>query len=49
MHRLISVFGLFVMIAVAWLMSSNRRKLNVRIIVGGLLGRSPFPSEVTKP
>jgi CNT family concentrative nucleoside transporter len=37
MDRLISFAGLFVMIGLAWLMSSNKRKVSLRIIVGGLL------------
>lgn len=37
MPRLISFVGLFVMIALAWLMSSNRRKFPWRVVVGGLL------------
>ena len=37
MHRLIGVFGLLVMLGLAWLMSSHKRKVNVRIVVGGLL------------
>lgn len=37
MERLISLFGLFVMILLAWLMSSNKRRVSPRIIVGGLL------------
>jgi CNT family concentrative nucleoside transporter len=35
--RLVSFFGLFVMIFLAWLMSSNRRHQSPRIIVAGLL------------
>ena len=37
MERLISLLGLFVMIGLAWLMSSHKRRINPRIIVGGLL------------
>ncbi len=37
MHRLIGFFGLLVMLGLAWLMSSHKRKVNVRIVVGGLL------------
>ncbi|MBP88691.1 MAG: NupC/NupG family nucleoside CNT transporter [Planctomycetaceae bacterium] len=37
MERFISLFGLFVMIGLAWLMSSNKKRVDVRIIVGGLL------------
>ena len=37
MHRLISVLGILVFIGLAWLMSSHKRRVNPRIIVGGLL------------
>jgi CNT family concentrative nucleoside transporter len=37
MHRLISVLGIVVFIGLAWLMSSHKRRVNPRIIVGGLL------------
>jgi CNT family concentrative nucleoside transporter len=37
MERLISFLGMFVMIGLAWLMSSHKRRLNWRVIVGGLL------------
>jgi len=37
MERIISFVGLLVMIGLAWLMSSHKRKLNVRLVVGGLL------------
>lgn len=37
MERLISLLGLFVMIGLAWLMSSHKRRISPRIIVGGLL------------
>jgi CNT family concentrative nucleoside transporter len=36
MHRLISVFGLLVMLGLAWLMSSHKRKVSLRIVIGGL-------------
>jgi concentrative nucleoside transporter, CNT family len=36
MHRLISVLGIIVFIGLAWLMSSHKRRINPRIIVGGL-------------
>jgi CNT family concentrative nucleoside transporter len=35
--NLISLCGIFVMLFLAWLVSSNRRKLNFRIIIAGLL------------
>lgn len=37
MERLISFVGLFVMIGLAWLMSSHKRKVSLRLVVGGLL------------
>jgi CNT family concentrative nucleoside transporter len=35
-ERLISVVGLFVMMGIAWLMSSNRKKVSLRVVGGGL-------------
>jgi CNT family concentrative nucleoside transporter len=37
MERAISLLGLFVMIGLAWLMSSHKRKINLRIVGAGLL------------
>ena len=37
MERGISLLGLFVMVGLAWLMSSHKRKISLRIVVGGLL------------
>ena len=37
MERVISFLGLFVMIALAWLMSSHKRKISLRIVAGGLM------------
>ncbi|MEX0613752.1 MAG: NupC/NupG family nucleoside CNT transporter [Pirellulales bacterium] len=42
MHRLISVIGIVVFISLAWLMSSHKRRINPRIIVGGLLLQFSF-------
>ncbi len=42
MHRLISVLGILVFIGLAWLMSSHKRRVNPRIIVGGLLLQFAF-------
>lgn len=36
MERYVSFAGLFAMIGFAWLMSSDRRRLDLRVIVGGL-------------
>jgi len=37
MHRLVSVLGIAVFLGIAWLMSSHKRRVNPRIIIGGLL------------
>jgi CNT family concentrative nucleoside transporter len=37
MERVISFVGLFVMIGLAWLMSSNKRKFPWRVVIGGLI------------
>ncbi|MEX2170149.1 MAG: nucleoside transporter C-terminal domain-containing protein [Pirellulales bacterium] len=37
MERLVSALGLVVMIGLAWLMSSHKRRFNWRIVIGGLL------------
>jgi CNT family concentrative nucleoside transporter len=42
MHRLISVLGILVFIGLAWLMSSHKRRVNPRIILGGLLLQFAF-------
>jgi CNT family concentrative nucleoside transporter len=42
MHRLISLLGLLVMIGLAWLLSSNRRRISLRVVVGGLLLQFAF-------
>ena len=36
-QRLISFGGLFVLMGMAWLMSSHRKRINLRLVVGGLL------------
>ncbi len=36
MERLISFFGLLVMLALAWLCSENRRRMNLRLILSGV-------------
>ena len=35
-QKLISILGLFVMMGLAWLMSSNRKKVSLRVVIGGL-------------
>ena len=42
MERLTSLLGLFAMLGLAWLLSSNRRRVPVRVIVGGLLLQFTF-------
>lgn len=37
MERLISLLGLFAMVGLAWLMSPYKSKVNLRVVVGGLL------------
>lgn len=37
MERLISLLGLFAMVAIAWRMSSHKRQVNLRIVIVGLL------------
>jgi len=36
MERLTSFFGLFAMVGIAWLLSSHRRKIHWRIVLGGI-------------
>lgn len=36
MERVVSFGGLFVMMGLAWAMSNNRKKINLRIVTGGL-------------
>ena len=35
-ERIISFFGLFAMLGFAWLMSSHKKKVSPRIVLGGL-------------
>ena len=37
MERFISLFGLFAMMGIAWALSTDRRRINLRIVTGGLL------------
>lgn len=46
--RIISFCGLFVMIALAWLMSSDRRRISLRIVVGGLVLQMAFALFILK-
>lgn len=36
MERLISFFGCFVLVGIAWLLSNNKRQINYRVVVWGL-------------
>jgi len=51
MERLVSILGLFVMIGLAWLMSSHRSRVNWRLVGGGLLLQFTFAVLIlmTKP
>jgi len=46
MHRFISVLGIVVFIGLAWLMSSHKRRVNPRIIIGGLLLQFAFAAVI---
>jgi CNT family concentrative nucleoside transporter len=48
MHRLISVLGILVFIGLAWLMSSYKRRVSPRIIVGGLLLQFAFAAFILR-
>src|SRR5688500_16831902 len=37
MEKWLSFFGLFVMMLLAWLLSTNRRRIEPRVVIGGLL------------
>jgi concentrative nucleoside transporter, CNT family len=48
MYRLISVLGIVVFIGLAWLMSSHKRRVNPRIVVGGLLLQFVFAAFILR-
>lgn len=48
MHRLISVFGIVVFIGLAWLMSSHKRRVSPRIILGGLVLQFVFAAIILR-
>ncbi len=48
MERLISALGLFVMIFLAWLMSSYKRRVSMRVVVGALLLQFTFGALILK-
>jgi len=37
MERLVSLLGLLVMLALAWLLSTNRWRMNFRLILSGIV------------
>ncbi|MEM9187381.1 MAG: nucleoside transporter C-terminal domain-containing protein [Planctomycetota bacterium] len=48
MERVVSFFGLFVMIGLAWLMSSHKSKVSWRVVGGGLLLQFAFALLILK-
>ena len=48
MHRLVSVLGIVVFIGLAWLMSSHKRRVSPRIIVGGLMLQFAFAAFILR-
>lgn len=48
MPRLISLFGLFVLIGLAWLMSSHKRRFPWRVVIGGLALQFAFGIVILK-
>lgn len=46
--RIVALFGLFVMIGLAWLMSSHRRRIPARIVIGGLILQFTFAVLILK-
>jgi CNT family concentrative nucleoside transporter len=48
MPRLISFFGLWVMLALAWALSENRKRVHVRLIVTGMLFQLVFALLILK-
>lgn len=48
MERLISVFGCFVLLGIAWLMSNNKRAINYRVVMWGLLLQLTFAVIILK-
>ena len=48
MERIVSIFGLLVMMGLAWLLGSHRRKISLRIVGGGLLLQLVFAIVILK-
>ncbi|MFQ5677255.1 MAG: NupC/NupG family nucleoside CNT transporter [bacterium] len=48
MERLISIFGCFVLVGIAWLLSNNKREINYRVVVWGLLLQFVFAVIILK-
>ncbi len=48
MERLLSFFGCFVLIGIAWLLSNNKRQINYRVVIWGLLLQLVFAVIILK-
>jgi concentrative nucleoside transporter, CNT family len=48
MNRLVSLLGILVFLFLAWLMSSHKRRVNPRIIIGGLLLQFAFAAIILR-
>ena len=48
MERFISVFGCFVLLGIAWLLSNNKRHINYRLIMWGILIQFVFALIILK-
>jgi len=48
LERLIAFFGIFVLLGIAWLLSNNKKKINFRIVIWGLLLQMIFAIIILK-
>lgn len=48
MERFISIFGCFVLLGLAWLLSNNKRRINYRVVMWGLLIQFAFALIILK-
>ncbi|HEX9653838.1 MAG TPA: NupC/NupG family nucleoside CNT transporter [bacterium] len=48
MERLVSVVGIFVLLGIAWLLSNNKRQINYRVVLWGLLLQLVFAVIILK-
>lgn len=48
MQRLVSVFGIFVLLGLAWLLSNNKRRINFRVVGWGVLLQFVFALLILK-